>query len=484
MQKRVWKPGVGHRAAAALIALFSTLVFQPRPPQASHLALPTAPPTRAGGGALLALSAVAGIAVALLTGFLLWFGIPGALCLLVGAVVLAGSLTAVRRANRTWRNRADRYFDEVVTAVHAAEPRFLVHWDGSGESSYQLAMWTPYLEQTGLPFVVIVRNPDSFADASVAVTDTPIVVAESHSDMERLLAPSVTTVFYVNNADRNNQVTRFEHLQHIQLGHGDSDKSTSSTRTFRLFDRVYVAGQAGLDRFAQSGAVIPSENFAVVGRPQVAGIEQAREAISATEHPTVLYAPTWRGDFADSSHSSLPYAPDLIAMLIERGCRVIFRPHPFTPRYPETAKAAAEINLELAAHSAATGTQHIFGRAATHDRSLRECFNDSDAMIGDVSAVLSDYLFSGKPLGAFIPTSSAGEQVESGWYLLTEDASSWPEQLTRLLSTDPLRENRIKLREHRLGNASVVPPDKLFIDTVRADVLRSGGIAEKRSTGS
>lgn len=411
------------------------------------------------------------LALLLILALLAQFRLYGLLILGLALVSLAGALVVVRHTNRSWSSQATKYFDDVVEAVHAYQPLFLIHWDAPAVSRYQLDMWIPYLEKTELPFTVIVRNANSFEAAKNSVSTAPVVLAQRHTEMERLLVPSVTTVFYVNNGDRNNQLLRFEHLQHIQLGHGDSDKATSSTRTFRLFDRIYVAGQAGLERFEENKLRIPSSAYSIVGRPQVAGIEQADAPISVKAHLTVLYAPTWRGDFDNSSHSSLPHSADLISLLLDMGCRVIFRPHPFTSRFQETAEAAEEIDRRLHVDKGSSGTPHVFGEAAVSDLSLKECFNLSDAMIADVSAVLTDYLYSGKPLGAFVPTGSAGKQTEAGWYFFTEEAASWPQQLNKLLSLDPLRESRLQLRDHRLGNASVSPPDRLFVETARIHVL-------------
>lgn len=465
--------GSGRRLAERLTTLVAALFITPPTARSAHLRSVASAPARSRVPGQVAVGLVGLLGLACLVALVRQFGFIGLLGVVIVVIALVAACIAARRSNRRWRTQTAAHFDTIVAALHDHKPQFLIHWDALGESKYQLDMWVPYLAKTELPFAVIVRNPDGFEAAAAAVAGAPVVLAEGHTEMERLLAPSVTTVFYVNNADRNNQVTRFEQLQHIQLGHGDSDKSTSSTRTFRLFDRIYVAGQAGLERFDLSRSTIPASAFSIVGRPQVEGISQEHGPISGVSTPTVLYAPTWRGDFDDSSHSSLPYAPDLISRLLERGCRVVFRPHPLTSRYAETAEAAAEIDRRLHAHSIASGTEHLFGAAAVTDLTLKECFNISHAMIADISAVISDYLYSGKPIGAFIPTGSAGEQREDGWYLFTEDPSTWSQQLDSLLSSDPLRNERLRIRDHRLANAAILPPDQLFVDTARAHVLQA-----------
>ena len=469
MQHRITR--ISAQARSAVYATLSALFSHPAPYRTANLPSSQHEPRRSNTAATVFWAVTAALAVFVIVAAFVGFGLVTLIVFVIAATVLAGSMLAVRRANRAWRTASDAHFVTGTNELRAHKPQFLVHFDGSREAVYQLEMWLPYLAQIALPYAVIVRRAESFDRVASAVQGAPVLLAEDALDAEQLLVSSATSVFYVNLADRNNQITRFEHLQHIQLGHGDSDKGSSATRTFRLFDRVYLAGQAGVDRFAEHGVRIDQNAIAIVGRPQVSGIEQSDQPVSSKQQPTLLYAPTWRGDFEATSHTSLPYAADLISLALEHGCRVVFRPHPYTWRYPSTADAAAEIDRRLSEHAATTGTDHVFGRRATHELSVKECFNLSDAMISDVSAVLSDYLYSGKPLGVFIPTTSAGVQNEGGCYLFTEDASSWAAQLVRLLKSDPLRGARIALRDHRLGNAAVAPPERLFVETARGDVL-------------
>ncbi|WP_336660589.1 CDP-glycerol glycerophosphotransferase family protein [Leucobacter sp. USHLN153] len=390
-------------------------------------------------------------------------------CLAVGIVL---GLAWLQHILSIRNDRRD--FSSLPARMEAAGPVFLMHWDAPGESRYQLDMWLPHLADLQIPFVVLVRNPEAFRSAVMAAGPTPVVLAPRHTDVERLLVPSVRAVLYVNNADQNNQILRFEGLTHIMLSHGDSQKTTSSTRIFRLFDRIYLAGQAGIDRFKQSGVDIPSERFAIVGRPQVRGIKQDLTPISEKSTPTVLYAPTWMGDFKDSSYTSLLYARGLIELLLERNCTVIFRPHPFTDRHHETAQAAADLRELLRRDQEDHGRGHLYGSVPETEMTLHDCFNRSDAMLADISAVVADYLYSGKPLGVFVDDPQLRDSTESeGRYRFGRDPSEWTEQLDRLLVEDPLRDRRREATRYYLGNADVEPPDTLFADVALADIVGS-----------
>ena len=56
--------------------------------------------------------------------------------------------------------------------------------------------------------------------------------------------------------------------------------------------------------------------------------------------PTVLYAPTWVGPYADSTVYSLPVGVPIVQALLDRGCRVIFRAHPLNYRSPPASSSS------------------------------------------------------------------------------------------------------------------------------------------------
>src|SRR5699024_5568208 len=113
---------------------------------------------------------------------------------------------------------------------------------------------------------------------------------------------------------------------------------------------------------------------------------------------TVLYAPTWKGAYRESELHSLPSGAHIVSELIARGCTLIFRVQPLNFRYANAKEYIAGIHEILEADAKTSGRQHVWGTAAEKDMTTDDCFNASDAMISDVSAVVTDYLQSGKPL--------------------------------------------------------------------------------------
>ena len=129
----------------------------------------------------------------------------------------------------------------VPQAVADYAPEFIVYTSRPDDASYQILMWLPYLQRAGLRFLVVTRNAVPAA-ALAGQTDVPVVEARGTADLEGLVVPSLKAVFYVNASSGNGALVRFQHLTHIYLGHGDSDKPPSYNPTHAMYDAVFAAG--------------------------------------------------------------------------------------------------------------------------------------------------------------------------------------------------------------------------------------------------
>ena len=214
-------------------------------------------------------------------------------------------------------------------ALIAYDPRFAVYFSAPDNTEYQLTMWLPYLERIGSRFVVIVREEPAFARIATR-TKAPVIFCPTVNQVDTCVTDRMRACFYVNNGAKNTHIVRFNHLTHIQLLHGDSDKASSFNPVTAMFDRIFVAGQAGIDRYAANGVHIPLDRFDIVGRPQVERIDVSATRIGdrPDDRKTVLYATTWVGLYTDANYCSLPSGERIVADLLDRGVRVIFRPHP------------------------------------------------------------------------------------------------------------------------------------------------------------
>lgn len=338
-------------------------------------------------------------------------------------------------------------------ALAAWGPVFAIHFSGPADATHQVTMWLPFLRRTGHRYVIIAREEHSFTE--LAALGEPVVLAGSLSALEACVVPSLHAVFYVNNGMKNTHLVRFSNLTHVQLLHGDSDKPPSYSPVTAIFDRIFVAGEAGRDRYAKHGVTIPDEKFVVVGRPQVEGIAVVDPAWGPPSPATVLYAPTWRGQYDDSNFCSLSLGPTIVRALVARGDRVVFRPHPFSAGDRVSAAHITEIHEVLEADEAANHRGHVFGDAAT-GVSIIETFNEATALVADVSSVVSDFLFSGKPL-AVVDTQDLGSRFEDVFpladaaYVIPGSGAGLPDLLDAMLTRDPLKAARQRMRTYYLG---------------------------------
>jgi CDP-glycerol glycerophosphotransferase (TagB/SpsB family) len=399
--------------------------------------------------------------------------VDGSSWIWLGACLLAAVPAAVVAIGGRARVRASRRFaKQVGRAVGDYAPEFVVYTAWPEDGSYQVMMWLPYLKRAGRRFLVITRHALP-AQVLAKLTDVPVVEARRISDLEALLQPSVQAAFYVNASSGNGYLVRFQHLTHVFLGHGDSEKPTSYNPTHAMFDVIFAAGPAATRRYAAHGVRIPAEKFKIVGRPQVEDIARAERSISEVSQPVVLYAPTWRGHVQETLLHSLPVGDRIVAALLERGATVIFRPHAFSRQFPEDVAAIQRIHRLLAADAKVTGRAHLWGAAAETDRTILECMNGSDAMICDVSSVVSDFLFSGKPFAMVaVPTEPArfveDYRVAKAAYVIRGDLGNLSTALDDMLGDDPLAAQRAATRVDYLGNFPAESYASAFVEAVRS----------------
>jgi hypothetical protein len=242
-------------------------------------------------------------------------------------------------------------------------------------------------------------------------------------------------------------------VRHVFVGHGDSDKTASFNPFSRVYSEVWVAGEAGRDRYRRAGVGVRDEDIVEVGRPQLEGITIARGPVGDRDL-TVLYAPTWEGWTGDVAHTSLiRTGPRLIERLIGfPGVRVIYKPHPFTGTV-NAAAATADLAIRAALTRAGGAHLTVVGPAPT----LYECFNEADLLVADISSVLTDFISSEKPyvvpnLTGLDEDAFRAQFPSAGTaYLLDPEAERIGAILDLARGSDPLAAARRELKHYLLG---------------------------------
>jgi hypothetical protein len=387
------------------------------------------------------------------------------------ALVYAGWLLYTVRRFAARKRAFEKYLPKFMKEL---QPAFGLHWQAPAGTAYQAKMWLPYLDRLGVPYFVLVRTTTNLEDVR-KVSKAPVILRQGLDELDPVIADSLKVMFYVNTSTRNDHVLRYTQLTHVQLNHGDSDKAPSYNPVFRAFDKNFVAGQAAIDRFAANGVWMPQQMFTIVGRPQVEDVEQARSPIAEITAPVVLYAPTWSGFYADADYSSLPAGPKIVQTLLDRGCSIVFRPHPYARRKPANVRACDEIFAMLEADAAASGRRHVYGAKAEEEWSVFDCFNASDALISDVSSVVGDYLFSEKPVAMAAVTVKVGDfaaefPVAKATYIIDcykQKLGNLEAVLDDMLGADSMLATRKELKTYYLGDIPSENYADRFLDEAR-----------------
>jgi CDP-glycerol glycerophosphotransferase (TagB/SpsB family) len=141
--------------------------------------------------------------------------------------------------------------------------------------------------------------------------------------------------------------------------------------------------------------------------------------------------------------------------LLARNATVIFRPHPANRRLPDAAAAIADIHELLRADAEATSRPHRWDAAAS-DPTFAELANAADAMVADVSGVVTDFMHSLKPF-AMVATGAKTDIFRGRFpssrsaYVIEWDLSTLDDALDAMLGDDPLASTRVERRDYYLG---------------------------------
>jgi hypothetical protein len=394
----------------------------------------------------------------------------------VAAVEGAITLAALVESLRAYLLRADTA-RKLREAIDAYAPEYLLYTARRG-GQYQLEMWLPHLETLARRHLVLTRDPEA-VEALAAVTRAPVVAAPTWRDLDDVVVPSLRAAFYVNSVASNADLVTYRQMTHVYLGHGESDKALSHHPAHAMYDRVFVAGEAAIERYERHGVHIPREKFTVVGSPQSSAVQRATRRIAEVEAPTVLYAPTWQGYNTASSYSSLPHGTHLVEALLRRSGPVVFRPHPFTRTRVSEGGWVAAIEEMLADDARTSGRQHVWGV----EESFADSANRADVMVADVSSVVTEFLVSGKPLALYTDGSEdfrVRHPVAHAAYLLDPGLGNLEAVLGELLGDDPLAGERAAVRRRYIGAEGVQPFRDAVLEVLDGEDRRAGATSGSR----
>ncbi len=259
---------------------------------------------------------------------------------------------------------------------------------------YQLRQWLPVLEllHEQHPVAIVARDPEA-ASLLRAATALPVLEAPTFPELTDLYAElEAKVVLYCNNSMLNFQSLLDSRMLHVHVNHGESDKQSMASNNAKAYDRVFVAGEAAVQRHTASLLEFDASRLVRTGRPQL-DLSPA-PLLAPTSRRTVLYAPTWEGDAEYNDYTSLDtVGVEMIrAVLAVPDVRLVYKPHPKAVTSQTPAVRAAHRQI-LALVTEAAGNEPGAGHVAVTEGDILAIMPDCDAMITDVSAVGLDWLY-------------------------------------------------------------------------------------------
>jgi len=260
--------------------------------------------------------------------------------------------------------------------------------------TYQLVQWLPVLDLLHEQHRVgiVVRDQES-SILLRAKTSLPVFAAPSFPELTDLYAGlDGKVVLYCNNSPLNFQSLIDGRMLHVHINHGESDKQSMASNNAKAYDRVFVAGEAAVQRHAAGLLEFDTSRLVRTGRPQL-DLRPAPVLVPSARR-TVLYAPTWEGDAEFNDYTSVAtVGADIVrAVLAVRDVRLVYKPHPkvATSLSPTIREAHHRI---LALVDGAIRREPDAGHQAITGGDILAIIPDCDAMVTDVSSVGLDWLY-------------------------------------------------------------------------------------------
>jgi CDP-glycerol glycerophosphotransferase (TagB/SpsB family) len=181
-------------------------------------------------------------------------------------------------------------------------------------------------------------------------------------------------------------------MMHVHINHGESDKQSMVSNNAKAYDRVFVAGEAAVQRHLAGLMELDVDKLVRIGRPQLD--LRPEPLLEESARRTVLYAPTWEGDAEYNDYTSVDvFGPEIVrAVLAVPDVRLVYKPHPKVTT-SETPAIRDNHRLILSILAAAAAHEPDAGHVAVTQGDILAVMPGCDAMITDVSSVGLDWLY-------------------------------------------------------------------------------------------
>ena len=270
----------------------------------------------------------------------------------------------------------------------------IAYFAGDPTRTYQLAQWLEVLEVLDRvhPVGLVLRDPDSAALIG-SRTELRVFTAETFPELTGLYAElDAKVVLYCNNSVLNFESLLDSRMLHVHVNHGESDKQSMASNNAKAYDRVFVAGDAAVQRYLTGLLDFDATKLVRVGRPQ---LDLPRTALLIpSPRRTIMYAPTWEGDADYNDYTSVDSLGESIvrAILDVPDARLVYKPHPKVTTSLTPAIAEAHLRIMGVVDDAARADPAA-GHTQVQTGDILAVMPGCDAMVTDVSSVGLDWLY-------------------------------------------------------------------------------------------
>ncbi len=301
----------------------------------------------------------------------------------------------------------------------------------------QLDIYRPYIAHSRRKSMIVCKGLKGRKISKFAPKGVPVFHFEDGFAPHQFMAACDhlhTAIYATNKVDNVKYLRENPRMVHILGLHGDSDKPSSVTRLSSMYDYVLAADANATNRVLSSKLQIQSDRVLVVGGAPIEGVETVKSRGSIKN---ILYAPTWEGYQNLGNFSSLETVAPLMKDHAAAGSVLRFRPHPGTGAHDKRYKGIAKDLKQVAKTK---------GKVAD--------FNWSDVLIADVSGVISEYIYSRKPV--VVPVDLENPKIleyinktSIPDYCYLWDFRGVPlAEFLESISADPLWDKRMEKREN------------------------------------
>ncbi|GAA4704429.1 CDP-glycerol glycerophosphotransferase family protein [Nocardioides conyzicola] len=370
--------------------------------------------------------------------------------------------------------------------IHA---HVLAYFADDTTRSYQLIQWLPVLEQLDHQHpVAIVARDEETAELLGTRTRLPITLAAGFAELTQVYAESdAKVVLYCNNSMLNFHSLLDGRKLHVHINHGESDKQSMASNNAKAYDRVFVAGEAAVQRHEAGLLEFDTSRLVRIGRPQLD--LRPPSLLEPSTRRTVLYAPTWEGDAEYNDYTSVDtLGADIVrAVLDVPDVRLVYKPHPKVTT--STVDAIRDAHTAILALVAAAARRHPeAGHVAVTAGDILAVMPECDAIVTDVSSVGLDWLYlrTEKPifitdrhhdaerLRQEVPVSRCADVLDE------VDVAELTELVAARLEYDEHHLARVAMRHHYFDDLQVGDSTTRFLESVSAlvalrDRLVNGG---------